>query len=63
MRAAQHSTGCPAFTIPSLKPSAVLWLQVEREVAIESGVLEDEVLTEVQGIEAAFSKVLSLFKK
>jgi hypothetical protein len=41
----------------------VLWLQVEREVAIESGVLEDEVLTEVKGIEAAFSNLLSLFRK
>lgn len=40
-----------------------MWLQVEQEVAIESGVLEDEVLTEVQGIEAAFSNLLSLFRK
>lgn len=36
--------------------------QVEREVANEERVLERQLETEVQSIESAFSKVLSLFK-
>ena len=36
--------------------------QVEREVANEERVLERQLETEVQSIETAFSKVLSLFK-
>lgn len=40
----------------------MLLLQVEKQVAAEEQLLEQELQTEVQGIESAFSKLLSFFK-
>lgn len=51
---------CWPFNIQTL--CAPVCLQVEREVAAEERLLEEELQSEVQGIQAALKKALSVFK-